>query len=127
VRRFASERARTACWSSSGIPSSIPITAIGILPPMSAMKSNEFAPTSGSRQRAQNSRIRGSSAFILRGVKTRLSTLRCIVWIGGSSKMNTPGGGWKFALIISMIAPRAELKVSWSPRPRCTSSNRLAA
>ena len=56
------------------------------------MKSKWPAPTSGSRLWAQNSRIFGSSAFIFFGVNTRDSRPRCIVWIGGSSKMKTPDG-----------------------------------
>ena len=40
------------------------------------MKSKPPAPTSGSRLRAQNSRIFDSSAAIRRGVKTRDNKLR---------------------------------------------------
>ena len=43
------------------------------------MRSNSFSPTSGSRLRAQNSRIFGSSAETRRGVNTRESRLRCDV------------------------------------------------
>ena len=50
-----------------GIPSSIPMVRMGIWAPRSAMKSNPSVPTIGSRLRAQNSRILGSMAFILRG------------------------------------------------------------
>ena len=49
---------------------------MGIWAPRSRMKSNPPAPTSGSRQRAQNSRTFGSMAFILRGVNTRDSSPR---------------------------------------------------
>ena len=46
----------------------------------------------GSRLLAQNARIWGSSSAIRRGVNTRDSSFRCRVWVGGSSKMNMPGG-----------------------------------
>ena len=59
----------------SGMPSSMPMVRIGIWAPRSAMKSKPPLPTSGSRVRAQNSRILGSRAFILRGVNTRDSRL----------------------------------------------------
>ncbi len=98
------------------------MTRIGIWAPRSATKSKLPVPTSGSRQRAQNSRIFGSSAFIFFGVNTRDSTPRCTVCSGGSSKMNTPEGIGTFILMISRMPPRAELKVSWSPSPRSTSS-----
>ena len=42
---------RTASWSCSGMPSSMPITRIGISAPRSATKSKPSEPTSGSRQR----------------------------------------------------------------------------
>ena len=57
VRRLASVLSRTASWSCSGIPSSMPITRMGIWAPRSAMKSKPPAPTRGSRERTQNSRI----------------------------------------------------------------------
>ena len=101
----------SASWSSSGMPSSIPITRIGICAPRSATKSNRPAPTSGSRLRAQNSRIFGSSAATFLGVNTRDSRLRWIVCVGGSSKMTTPGGISMFALISSRMPPRPEMKV----------------
>ena len=62
------------------------------------MKSNRSPPTSGSRLRAQNSRIFGSSSATRLGVKARESRRRWIVWVGGSSKMRIPGG-------ISMFDP----------------------
>ena len=52
----------------------------------------------GRGSRAQNSRTCGSSAFIFLGVNTRDSSPRCTVWIGGSSKMMTPGGISMFGL-----------------------------
>ena len=57
VRRLSSTRSRIASWSSSGMPSSIPITRIGICAPRSATKSKPPVPTSGSRLSAQSSRI----------------------------------------------------------------------
>ena len=99
----------------------MPITRIGICAPRSATKSNRPVPTSGSRLAAQNSRIFGSSAFIFFGVNTRDSSPRCRVWIGGSSKMMTPGGISMFGRISSRIAPRPEMYVSRSARPRSTS------
>ena len=122
VRSDASTCSRIATWSCSGIPSSMPITRIGICAPRSATKSKRPVPTSGSRLAAQNSRTCGSSAFIFFGVNTRESNPRCTVWIGGSSKMMTPGGISRFALISSRIAPRPEMYVSRSLRPRSTSS-----
>ena len=49
---------------------------MGICAPRSRMKSNPPVPTSGSRLRAQNSRIFGSIAAIFRGVNTRDSRPR---------------------------------------------------
>ena len=65
-----------ASWSSSGIPSSMPIVRMGICAPRSVTKSNRPEPTSGSRLRAQNSRTFGSSAFIFFGLNTRDSRPR---------------------------------------------------
>jgi hypothetical protein len=45
-----------------------------------------------------------------------------MVWTGGSSKMTTPGGISMPARISSMMAPRPEMYVSRSTRPRSTSS-----
>ena len=58
-----------------------------------------------------NSRINGSMAFILRGVKARESRLRRMSWIGGSSKIKVPGGISMSAFRISITTPLAELKV----------------
>ena len=87
----------------------MPITRIGICAPRSATKSNRSAPTSGSRLSTQNSRIFGSSAFIWRGVNTRESSARWMVCVGGSSKINMPGGISMFALISSRMPPRPEM------------------
>ena len=91
------------------------------------MKSNPPLPTRGSRLRAQNSRTFGSIAPILRGVKTRVSRPRWMSCLGGSSKMNVPGGICTSALISSRMVPRAELYVFQSTEQRSTSSNRLSA
>jgi hypothetical protein len=53
VRRLASFASRTEICSDSGIPSSMPITRIGIIDASSAMMSNPSDPTSGSRHRMQ--------------------------------------------------------------------------
>ncbi len=82
---------------------------MGIWAPRSRMKSNPPDPTSGSSERAQNSRTLGSMAFILRGVKTRDSRPRCRSWFGGSSKMIDPGGISMPLLISSRTVPLAEL------------------
>ena len=87
------------------------MTFIGMIAPRSVTKSNRFEPTSGSSDCAQNSRIIGSSAAILRGVNMRDSSLRCTSWIGGSSKISRPDGISRLALISSRITPRAELNV----------------
>ncbi len=73
------------------------------------MKSKPPEPTSGSRLRAQNSRILGSSALTRRGVNTRDSRPRWMSCAGGSSKMIEPGGISKFALMSSSTVPLAEL------------------
>ena len=112
VRICALAWSRIISWSSSGMPSSALITCIGITAPRSVTKSNLPLPTSGSRACAQYSRILGSSALTLRGVNIRANSLRWMSWIGGSSKITVPGGISMLALISSMIAPRAELKVS---------------
>ena len=85
------------------------ITCIGIRAPRSAMKSKWSVPTSGSRLSAQNSRIFGSSSATRRGVKARDKRRRWMVWVGGSSKMMTPGGIAMSALISSMIPPLPEM------------------
>src|SRR5208283_4137405 len=69
----------------------MPITRMSICAPRSATKSKPLAPISGSKLRAQNSRILGSSSLILRGVNIRDSNLRWMSWIGGSSKNDRPG------------------------------------
>ena len=105
----------------------MPITRIGIWAPRSAMKSKPPVPIIGSSDRAQNSRILGSMAFILRGVNTRERRLRCMLWPGGSSKMIEPGGISMPLLMISSSVPLAELYVFHSMSPRSTSSKRLSA
>ena len=127
VRRLASVLSRTDSWSCSGIPSSMPITRMGIWAPRSAMKSNPPAPTRGSRERTQNSRIFGSSSATRRGEKTRDSSRRCMVWTGGSSKMSTPGGISMLARISSMMPPRPEMNVFESSRLFSTSVKRVSA
>ena len=91
VRRLASVLLRTATWSDSGMPSSIPITRMGSSVASSAMMSKPSEPTSGSRQRTQYWRTWSSSAAMRRGVNTRDMRPRCIVCTGGSSKRITPG------------------------------------
>ena len=91
------------------------------------MKSKPPAPTSGSRLRTQNARICGSSSLTRLGENTRDSSLRWTVWIGGSSKMSTPGGISIPALISSMMPPRPEMKVLASSRLCSTSAKRLSA
>ena len=68
------------------------MTRIGMSAPRSRTKSNPPLPTNGSSARAQNSRMRLSSAATRRGVNTRLIRPRCRSWMGGSSKMNMPRG-----------------------------------
>ncbi len=109
VRNVESTWSRMASWSPSGIPSSKPMVRIGICAPSSAMRSKPPEPTSGSRLRAQNSRILPSSSFTRRAVKARDSRRRWMVWVGGSSKMRMPGGISIPALISSRIAPRPEM------------------
>ena len=113
---------RISSWSASGIPSSIPITRIGICEANSRMMSKRSSPTSGSRQAAENARICGSRAATFRGVNTRDIRLRWMVWVGGSSKMTMPGGMSMPALMISSTPPRPEMKVVRSTSPRSTSS-----
>ena len=100
---------RIAAWSSSGMPSSMPMVRIGISVPRSAMKSKPPCPTSGSSLRAAKARTCGSIAAMRLGVKTRLISPRCRSWSGGSSKMNNPGGSSAPDLMISRTEPLAEL------------------
>ena len=116
-----------ASWSCSGMPSSMPITRMGIWAPRSAMKSNPPLPTSGSRLRAQNSRTWPSRASIFLGVNTRDITLRWMSWMGGSSKRTMPGGISMPALMSSRMEPLPDRYVSQSTRPFSTSSKRLSA
>ncbi len=74
------------------MPSSIPMTRIGIIAASSATTSKPSDPTSGSRQRTQYWRIWSSMAAIRRGVNTRLISPRSMVCIGGSSNIITPVG-----------------------------------
>ena len=87
----------------------MPIVSIGICAPRSRTKSNPPVPTSGSRLRAQNSRIWGSMAATRRGVKTRESRLRWTSWSGGSSKMIMPGGISMSLRISSRSVPLPEM------------------
>ncbi len=107
--RPSSIRSRSASWSSSGMPRSMPIVRIGMKAPRSWMKSKPPEPTRGSRVVAQNSRIFGSMAAIRRGVNTRERRPRCSSWVGGSSKMIEPGGTSMSAFSSSSTVPRAEL------------------
>ncbi len=127
VRSFASASSWTSFRCSSGMPSSMPMTRMGMSAPRSEMKLNWPPATRGSSALAQYARICGSNAFIFFGVKTRVSRLRWMPCSGGSSKMNTPGGTGAFALMNSRMPPRPEMKVSRSIRPRSTSSYRLTA
>ena len=92
VRRLASLASRTEICSDSGMPSSMPMTRIGIIEASSAMMSKPSEPTSGSRQLMQYWRIWSSISAIRRGVKTRDISPRSMVWIGGSSIIITPLG-----------------------------------
>ena len=71
---------------------------------------------------AHSSRIFGSRAATFFGVNTRDRRLRWMVWVGGSSKMTTPGGISMSALMSSRIPPRPEMNVSRSTAARSTSS-----
>ncbi len=102
-------RSRMASWSDSGMPSSMPMVRMGIWAPMSAMKSKPPWSTRGSRLRAQNSRILGSRALMLRGVNARDSSRRWMLWAGGSSKMIDPGGSSMPLLMISSSVPLLEM------------------
>ena len=84
----------------------MPITRIGIIDASSATMSKPPEPTSGSRQRTQNSRTWSSSAAIRRGVNTRDMSPRCIVCSGGSSNRITPGGSSTPALMMSRMSLR---------------------
>ena len=127
ILRPSSSVSRMASWSCSGMPSSMPITRIGIWAPRSPMKSKPPLPTSGSRLRAQNSRTWPSRASIFLGVKTRDITLRWMSWMGGSSMRTMPGGISMPALMSSRVEPLPDRYVSQSTRPFSTSSNRLSA
>ena len=105
----------------------MPMTLIGISRLSVSMRSNRGWPTSGSRQRAQNSRIFGSRSATRRGENTRATSCRWMLWTGGSSKMRVPGGISTFALISSRMEPREEENVSVSVSTRSTSAKRLRA
>ncbi len=122
MRRPASMRSRIATWSSSGMPSSMPMVSIGMIAPRSAMKSKRPSSISGSSVRRQNSRTFGSIASIALGVKTRDIRLRCTSCAGGSSMRIDPGGISMPARIISSVEPLPERKLSQSTRPFSTSS-----
>ncbi len=74
------------------MPSSMPITRIGIIAASSATMSKPSEPTSGSRQLMQYRRIWSSISAIRRGVNTRAINPRSMLWIGGSSNIITPLG-----------------------------------
>ena len=112
VRRLASLASRTAIWSDSGIPSSMPITRIGIIDASSATMSKPSEPTCGSRQLTQNCRIWSSISAIRRGVKTRPISPRNMVCTGGSSNIITPLGMSKSDLTSSRMSLRELENVS---------------
>ena len=132
LRRAAGRRRCGRGWPpgpARECPSSMPMVRMGIWAPRSAMKSKRPAPTRGSRLRAQNSRTLGSSALMLRGVKTRDSRRRCRWWAGGSSKMMEPGGISMPLLMSSSsgaLARDVGLPVERAPRrrPRTGSARR---
>ena len=115
-------RSRIATWSSSGMPSSIPMVSIGMMAPRSVMKSKRPSAISGSRVRRQNSRTLGSIASMAFGVNTRDMRLRCTSCAGGSSMRIDPGGISMPARIISSVEPLPERKVSQSTSAFSTSS-----
>ena len=90
-------------------------------------KSNELRPSSSSSRCAQKSRTIGSMASIARGVNTRDSTWRWIVWLGSCSWMSVPGGISMSALMMSRSTPFSLLKVSLSISAASTSSKRVTA
>ena len=108
-RRPSSRRSRIASWSCSGMPSSMPMTRMGMNLPRSSMKSKPPEPTSGSSTSAQKARTWGSSACIFLGVKTRESR-RAVAGRGpaGPRRGSTPGGISMLALMISRTEPRPE-------------------
>ncbi len=105
----------------------MPIVLIGSSAPRSSTKSNRSEPTSGSRHTAQKARTFASNAFIFFGVKARDTSARWMVWSGGSSLMNTPGGMTGSALTTSRMSPLAELRRFESFRAASTSEKRLRA
>ena len=125
-RRNASKWSRTDSLLSSGMPMSMPTTRVGMIAPRSAAKSKWPVPTSGSSSSAHIARISGSSPETLRGVNIRESRLRWIVCVGGSSKINVPGGNSTPAFSRSSVTPRLEMNVSRSMCARSTSSKRLS-
>ena len=122
ILKPASIRSRIASWSSSGIPSSMPMVRIGIWAPRSRMKSKRSEPTYGSSVRAQNSRTFGSMSAMRLGVKTRLRSDRCMSCAGGSSNRMLPGGISIPLLMISRTEPLPEMYVRQSTEHRSTSS-----
>ena len=71
LRVLSLTRSRTVSWSLSGMPSSMPMTRIGICAPKSRDEVEPVArPRADRGTRAQNARICGSSAAIFRGVNT---------------------------------------------------------
>ena len=106
-----------ASWSCSGMPEQHPDDPHRHL----GAEIGDEVEAVGSRRadrgpRRSTARICGSRAFIFFGVKTRDSTPRWAVCMGGSSMMNTPVGGSMLALISSRTPPRAELNVPWSTK-----------
>ena len=102
------ELSRIVSWFCSGMPNRLPIVCIGIIAPISAMKSNRPEPTRGSSARTQNSRVSGSMASIRRGVKTLESKRRWRSCIGGSSNRMSPGGTSIPLRMMSIVVPRPD-------------------
>ena len=69
-----------------------PITWIGSMLAKSLTKSNRSRPRSSSAADSKSAVTRSSMRAIARGVNKRDTSPRWIVWAGGSSKMNSPGG-----------------------------------
>jgi hypothetical protein len=104
------------------MPSSMPITRIGIIAANSAMMSNPSDPTSGSRQLTQYCRIWSSMAAIRRGVNTRAISPRNMVCSGGSWNIITPGGMSNSVCTSSRMSLRLLENVSQSDSALSTSA-----
>src|SRR4051794_8433882 len=119
------------CWRfSSGTPGIVQMISTGNFDDQSSTTSN-FLGSALSRELVMMARTVGSSDAIARGVNTRLTSTRSLLWSGGSIMMISLGSGmsrfWKPYLIVDRSTPLDDENVSKFLYAAVTSACRLSA